>query len=69
MFLQDIFTAARADAPITLTQGGVFSDPSGKRSIARNIRSDSCFDCIVFPETAYKYYFSVDFMFSIFSAV
>lgn len=72
-FLQDIFTAARADAAITLTRGGVFSDPSGKRSIARNIRSDSCFEgkthCIVFPETACKYYFSVDFMFSIFSAV
>lgn len=55
-FLQDIFTAVQANAPVTLTQGGVFSDPSGKSFIAGNIRFDSCFEgkthCIVFPETA-----------------
>lgn len=62
-FLQVIFTAARADAPITLTQVGVFSDLSGKSFIAGNIGLDSCFEgkthCIVFPETcgSLRYFF------------
>lgn len=72
-FLQDIFSAARADAPITVTQGGVFSDLSGESFIAGNIGLDSSFEgkthCIVFPETAWSIIFLLILLFSILSAV
>lgn len=73
-FLKDIFTAVQANAPITLTRGGAFTDPSGKSFIAGNIRLDSCFEgkthCAVFPETAWSSFFLLTyFIFSILFAV
>lgn len=59
-FLQDIFTAARDDAPITLTQGGVFGDPSGKKLSSPGtsgwilVSRVKLTHCIVFPETPWR---------------